>query len=311
MNQRFGNGYVAATATKKAAEQFLLSMFGDEPEISLGVVQKVLGRCGYEVEKALDALLEVSSSSRKSQCSSSEQTRKNYAEVLAGPPPQAHSCMGASLSHTVMESLFNSPKRSDEEPRTMDSCKKRVVHDHSLGPELDVAKGSEYDAYRREAKQHWDSVKSCHEKAATAYSNGSKAYASYLSEHAKAKVKMAREADEKASQEIFKAKNRDKGIKGDVLTIDLHGQHVNEAMKLLKVHIQYGTDSQSLRFLRVITGHGAGKSIVKQSVIKFFQREGIKYSEENPGAVMIKLASQRDCFRYMDRDVRSTICSVS
>lgn len=81
-------------------------------------------------------------------------------------------------------------------------------------------------------------------------------------------------------------------------------------MKHLKMHIQYGTNMQSLRFLRVVTGHGAGKSIVKQSVIKFFQKEGIKYSEENPGAVLIKLGSQRDHFKFMDRDVRR-ICSVN
>ena len=29
----------------------------------------------------------------------------------------------------------------------------------SLGPEFDVAKGAEYDAYRATEKQHWDSVR--------------------------------------------------------------------------------------------------------------------------------------------------------
>ncbi|PRQ18188.1 putative Smr domain-containing protein [Rosa chinensis] len=307
MTSKTRQGSLAAT-TKEDAEQFLCSMFGDESEISLGVVKDVLGQCGCEVEKALDALLELSSSSRKRRCSS-EYIRKNYAEVLVGPS-QAHRSTSANLSQMV-ESLFNNSKRSlqNEEPRTMNSWKNSVKElQDSLGPEFDVAKGAEYDAYRSTAKEHWDSVKSYHQKAATAYSNGSRAYAGYLSEQAKAKAKLAREVDEKASQEIFKAKNKDKGIKNDVMTIDLHGQHVNEAMKFLKMHIQYGTNTQSLRFLRVITGHGAGKSIVKHSVIKFFQKEGIKWSEENPGALLIKLGSQRDYFRFMDRDVRS-ICS--
>ena len=98
-----------------------------------------------------------------------------------------------------------------------------------------------YDAYRGTAKQHWDSVTSYHQKAATAYSNGSIAYAGYLSQEAKVKAKMAREAEEKASLEIFKAKNKDKGIENDVMTIDLHGQHVKQAIKLLKIHLLYGT----------------------------------------------------------------------
>ncbi|XP_050369227.1 SMR domain-containing protein At5g58720-like [Argentina anserina] len=176
-------------------EQFLCSMFGNESEISLGVIKEVLGRCGYEVEKALDALLDLSSSSRKKQCAS-EHSRKNYAEVLVGPP-KAHS---ENLSQMVMASLFNNSKRNhqDQKPRTMDSCKHSVKKSQeSLVPKFGVAKGAEYDACRSTAKQHWDSAKSYNEKAATGYSNGSRAYVSYLSEQAKAK--MATEADEKAS----------------------------------------------------------------------------------------------------------------
>ncbi|KAK9927976.1 hypothetical protein M0R45_025134 [Rubus argutus] len=306
----FGNGVAATTAEE--AEQFLCSMLGDESEVSLGVVRDVLCQCGYEVEKALDALLELASSSRK-RSNSSEYTRQTYAHVLAGTS-EAHRSRSSNLSQMVLESLFVYPKTSDpqyQEPRTMKSWKNLVKElQDGKGPEFDVAKGSEYDAYRGTAKQHWDSVTSYHQKAATAYSNGSRAYAGYLSQEAKEKAKMALEAEEKASQEIFKAKNKDKGIKNDVMTIDLHGQHVKQAIKLLKIHLLYGTNAQGIRFLRVITGHGAGKSILKQSVIKLLQNEGVKWSEENPGALLIKLASQRDYFRFMERDVR-TVCSVS
>lgn len=73
----FGNGVAATTAEE--AEQFLCSMLGDESEVSLGVVRDVLCQCGYEVEKALDALLELSSSSSNTWYSS----RQSYAEVPA------------------------------------------------------------------------------------------------------------------------------------------------------------------------------------------------------------------------------------
>jgi DNA-nicking Smr family endonuclease len=277
----------------------------------LGIVRDVLCKCGYEVEKALDALLELASSSCN-RGNSLEYTSKTYAHVLAGTS-EAHRNRSSNLSQMVLESLFNYTKTSPQyqEPRTMKSWKTSVKElQDSKGPEFDVAKGAEYDAYRGTAKQHWDSVTSYRQKAATAYSNGSRAYAGYLSQEAKVKAKMAREAEEKASQEIFKAKNKDKGIENDVMTIDLHGQHVKQAMKLLKIHLLYGTNAQGIRFLRVITGHGAGKSILKQSVIKLLQNEGVKWSEENPGALLIKLALQRDYFRFMERDVR-TVCSVS
>ncbi|XP_004301204.1 PREDICTED: uncharacterized protein LOC101302946 [Fragaria vesca subsp. vesca] len=250
-------------------------MLGDESELNLGVVRDVLSLCGYEVERALDALLELSSSS------SSEtwycvgllgDTDQSYAEVLAGSTSGAHrSSSSDDLSKIVLESLFNkSNKRSrpdKEEPRTMNSWKKsaKKVQDSSES-KLVVARGGEYDAYRGAAKQHWDSVTSDYQKAANAYSNGSRAYAGYLSEQAKVKAKLAREADEK---------------------------HVKQAMRLLKIQLVDGANEQSLRRLRVITGRGAERSVLKQSVIRHVQNEGIKWREENPGAVLIKLASQR------------------
>lgn len=107
MTSKTRQGSVAAT-TKEDAEQFLCSMFGDESEISLGVVKDVLGQCGYEVEKALDALLELSSSSRKRRCSS-EYIRKNYAEVLVGPS-QAHRSTSANLSQMVWNLCLTTPR---------------------------------------------------------------------------------------------------------------------------------------------------------------------------------------------------------
>ncbi|XP_050378266.1 SMR domain-containing protein At5g58720-like [Argentina anserina] len=290
MTSRYG---VAATRQEEEAEQFLWSMLGDESELNLGVVRDVLFQCGYEVEKALDAFLELSSSSSSETWYCVGDTHHSYVEVLAGSTSGTHRCTNTDdISQMVVESFFNKSKRrrTEKEPRTINSRKKSVKQ---VQDSLDVAKGAEYDAYRGSAKQHWQSVTSHYQKAANAYSSGSRAYAGYLSEQAKVKAKLAREADEKASQEIFKARNKDKGVENDVMTIDLHGQHVKQAMRLLKLHLADGAKEQSLRRLRVITGCGARKSILKQSVIRLVQNEGIKWREENPGAVVIKLASLR------------------
>ncbi|KAL2239146.1 UNVERIFIED_CONTAM: SMR domain-containing protein, partial [Sesamum indicum] len=111
--------------------------------------------------------------------------------------------------------------------------------------------------------------------------------------------KMAREADEKASQDIFSARNE--SIE-NVITIDLHGQHIKQAMKLLKLHLLFGAYVRSVRSFRVITGcgsHGVGKSKLKNSVINLLQKEGITWSEENRGTLFIRLDGQRD-FSFLD-----------
>ncbi|KAM1494817.1 hypothetical protein ACFXTI_029144 [Malus domestica] len=343
----FGNG---GAAGEEEAEQFLCSMLGDESDLSLAVVRDVLCQCEYDVEKALDALLEVSSSyeqscsrsdysmffkedsrhpfeqsdaltDRASDCTSHSSEYEqdniwNYGKVLTNS--EAHSPVSpkstpAELPQKVLESLFNISKSPEYEPKTM-NWKNVATKLQSLAPGYNVCtsgaaeaqqdtyvKGDEYHGFRGTAKEHWDSVRSYYQKAATAYSRGAREHAGYLAEQGRIQTKLAQVADERASQEIFKARN--KGIE-NVITIDLHGQHVKQAMKLLKIHLLFGTYAQSVQFLRVITGYGShdyGKSKLKQSVIELVENEGIQWSEENRGAVLIKLGSHRE-FSFLDAE---------
>uniref|UniRef100_A0A453EH35 Smr domain-containing protein n=1 Tax=Aegilops tauschii subsp. strangulata TaxID=200361 RepID=A0A453EH35_AEGTS len=112
--------------------------------------------------------------------------------------------------------------------------------------------------------RHYDTMKGYYQKAAVAYSKGDKSYASYLAEEGKHYRELGRKEDEKASREIFEARN--KHITNTV-TIDLHGQHVKQAMKLLKVHMLVCVCMPST-LLRVITGcgvEGTGKGKIKRS----------------------------------------------
>ncbi|KAH0997522.1 hypothetical protein GBA52_021386 [Prunus armeniaca] len=313
----FGNGVAIG---EEDAEQFLCSMLGDESELSLAVVRDVLCQCGYDVEKPTDRASDCTSHSSESELQDniwySGYSCRNYAKVLASSEaqsPVSPRSTPAELPQKVLESLFNISKSPEYEPTAMNW--KNVVNKlQSLAPGFDVCtsssaeaqkdafvKGDEYHAFRGTAKEHWDSVRSHYQKAATAYSKGSREYAGYLADQGKVQTKLAREADERASQDIFKARN--KGIE-NVITIDLHGQHVKQAMKLLKIHLLFGTYAQSVQFLRVITGcgsHGVGKSKLKQSVIKLIENEGIKWSEENQGTVLIKLGAQKE-FSFLDSE---------
>ncbi|RVW56569.1 SMR domain-containing protein [Vitis vinifera] len=348
---------------------------------------------------ALDALLVLSDSlhepSMNSRCSYSAKSKRdtrflcsdngivlrtkhflrgNYAEVLASSEtcsPSSPRISQLDPAQQVLEYLFNIPKSSEQEPSTMNwrNVAKKM---ESLGQGFDFhrsgvvepqpnsyAKGDEYQAYRKAANQQWDSVKSCYQKAATAYSKGELTYAAYLSDQGKVQTKVAREADEKASQNIFEARN--KSIK-NVITIDLHGQHVKQAIRLLKFisYLEYMCPgyhwmwvswcgevkaetigameaSSHVWFLAVfkkafkayaswldsgreeervdIYIDGEDEKAVKYDdnsledptmpcfiwVINLMEKEGIEWSEENRGTVIIKLDGQRD-FRFLESD---------
>ncbi|KAL3518064.1 hypothetical protein ACH5RR_020653 [Cinchona calisaya] len=343
--------------SKEEAEEFVYSMLGDDCELGMPVVSDVLCGCGYDVEKALNVLLELSSSLaeqshignsnaniREDACSNLEgnssltdrtsdstsysseseypenagyieHVGRSHFQVLTGIDShfsKSHAHSEPELSQQVLESLFNmpTPKSAEHEPNTM-NWRNIVKKLTSLGQgthpgeaasmQYSAAKGDDYQVFRQSAKQHWESMKFCYQKAATAFSNGERDYAAVLSEQGRTHNKMAREAEEKASQDIFKARN--KAIE-NMITIDLHGQHVKQAMRLLKLHLLFGAYVRSVRSFRVITGcgrHGVGKSKLKQSVINLLEREGIEWSEENSGTLLIRLDQQTQ-FTFLDSD---------
>ncbi|XVF46738.1 hypothetical protein PTKIN_Ptkin03bG0052500 [Pterospermum kingtungense] len=352
------NSATRSVFVKEEAEQFLCSMLGDECELSMAVVRDVLSQCGYNVEKALDALLDLSASSfeqykncndsvknrqdtgflsecadsitdRASDCTSNSSESelpdsiwsmrygcRNYSKVLASFEAPLPSCPRSNVSdlpQDVLDSLFKIPKSYKQEPSTM-NWRNVAKQMQSLGSGMDVcpssvaepehdiyAKGDEYNQFRKTAKEHWDSMRSYYQKAAEAHSKREWEYAAYLSDQGKIQTKLAREAEERASQDIFKARN--KGFE-NVKTIDLHGQHVKQAMRLLKLYLLFGTHVPSARTLRVITGcgmHGMGKSKLKQSVIKLLEKEGIQWREENRGTVLVKLDGHRE-FSFLESD---------
>ncbi|KAI4340342.1 hypothetical protein MLD38_025190 [Melastoma candidum] len=327
----------------KEKVQFLCTMLGEENELNFDVVRDVLCQCAYDVERALDVLLDFSASSHEHanivfanhpdngdgiNDSASDYTshscdselpdniwslgvnRRNSPEPSTIPeiqflPPNGDSKLNASQE--VLGSLYKVSKSPQHAPKTMNWRKmaKKMgafgsgydVPDCPTKPPVIPAEGGEYSLLRTKAQHHWDSMKSSYQKAAAAYSRGDKSYAAYLSDQGRKYSVMGQAADEKASLEIFKVRN--KNIENDV-TIDLHGQHVKQALNLLKIHLLL----PSIKKLRVITGcgtHGMGKSKLKQSVLKLAEKEGIEWIEENRGTIMLKLDGQTD-YSFVDSD---------
>nr|GMD18845.1 SMR domain-containing protein At5g58720 isoform X1 [Ipomoea batatas] len=346
---------VESYSSEEDIEQFLCSMLGEESQLSFSVVRDVLCQCGYDADKALNILLELSASSveqskqtntgeeallfpesndnftdRISDSSSSSgsdfQENMGYAgnpcrnqlNLLDGVehslPRQGNS--ESQLSKEVLKSLFNmpTPKSVEHEPGTLNwrnvvtkmtslGLKSEPSPANSIADPHNYAKRDDYQVFREASTCHWESMKLYYQKAASAFANGERQYAGYLADQGRAQNRKALEAEEKASQNIFEARN--KSIE-NIITIDLHGQHVKEAMRLLKLHLLFGAFGRSVRLFRVITGcggQGVGKSKLKLTVINLLEKEGIKWSEENRGTLLIKLHGQTNfSFLYSDSD---------
>ncbi|XP_078428207.1 smr (Small MutS Related) domain-containing protein isoform X2 [Wolffia australiana] len=343
------------------AEEFLCSMLGGSCDLDPAVVKDVFGHSGYDVEKALDALLDLcdstSNRSTKKMYGDHEeraQTERSIHDTLNGgnnnykplrghlvtqsypsgmkaahEPSMGHDDRDNARSHEssemqflmeysrgklnlqqdVLESLFNVPIMSKQESGSMNWKKalKNVEYfaqgfeynPTSSSIKRDEAEG--YKGFRSAADQHREAMKSFYQQAAVAYAKGDRAHASYLSEKGNGFRKLAQTADEKASQAIFEARNKD--IRNAV-TIDLHGQHVKQAMKLVKVHLLLLAYVPSIKFLRVITGYGThsiGKGRLKQSVTGLLRKEDIPWSEENPGTLVIEIDRSKK-YSFMDVD---------
>ncbi|CAO2199637.1 unnamed protein product [Urochloa humidicola] len=347
------------------AEQFLCSMLGDNSELGMGVVRDVLGQYGYDVEKALDALLDISGVSSAQnmethhpnsgrngtshlnmfprnglsagilpagnkrsprqltdqECNTSLQSELghgfpwcqpqiSYAKAVMEAPRSTLPSRSTEVKadpQQVLDSLFKIeiPELRTYEPSSMDW--KKVVKKLQSFNSAVASNGQEkpqtgngYREFRGVAARHYDKMKEYYQKAALAYSKGDKSYAAYLAEEGKHYRELARIEDEKASRNIFEARN--KHITNTV-TIDLHGQHVQQAMKLLKVHMMICICMPSV-LLRVITGcgsEGTGKGKIKRSVIELAEKEQIEWREENSGTIALRLGGPRE-YRFLEYD---------
>ncbi|KAG2594773.1 hypothetical protein PVAP13_5KG017800 [Panicum virgatum] len=360
--ERDGGGSSARKYSVEEAEQFLCSMLGDNSELGMGVVRDVLGQYGYDVEKALDALLDISgvssiqnmeaqhpnagrnctwhltmfpgngqssdnlpASNKRSPCQVSntslqselgneflwDEPQISYAKAVMEAPRlstlPSRSTEVKANPQQVLDSLFKIPEMRTYEPSSMDWKKvvKKLQSFNSTATSNNQERpktGDGYREFRGVAARHYDTMKEYYQKAALAYSKGDKSYAAYLAEEGKHYRELARMEDEKASRNIFEARN--KHITNTV-TIDLHGQHVQQAMKLLKVHMMICICMPSV-LLRVITGcgsEGTGKGKIKRSVIELAEKEHIEWREENSGTIALRLGGPREyCFLEYDSD---------
>ncbi|XP_010623427.1 NEDD4-binding protein 2 isoform X2 [Fukomys damarensis] len=151
-----------------------------------------------------------------------------------------------------------------------------------------------YDDYRAEAFLHQQRRTECYSKAKEAYQMGKKHVATFYAQQGSLHERKMKEANHLAAVEIFEKVNASL-LPQNVL--DLHGLHVDEAIKHLMTVLQQKTEEFKQNggkpYLSVITGRGnhsqGGVARIKPAVIKYLTSHSFRFSEIKPGCLKVML----------------------
>lgn len=154
---------------------------------------------------------------------------------------------------------------------------------------------AEYDRLRDLARSEGDKKRSCFDQAHQAYERGDGAGAKELSDEGKRHQQKQAEYNKQASDFIFRENNAPGRVAED--TIDLHGQFVEEAERILEDRIRYAR-STGQSHLHVIVGRGNHSTghvqKIKPRVEQVCQELGLDYAtEENDGRIYVSLTGDR------------------
>lgn len=164
----------------------------------------------------------------------------------------------------------------------------RAFH-HADNDDDDVER--EYDRLRDLAREEANKRNQCFERSQQAYQSGDGAAAKELSNEGKRHAQKMEDYNRQASEYIFRENNAAGRVTGSC--IDLHGQFVEEAERMLEQRIRADRD-RGQEHLHAIVGkgnHSTGHVQKLKPRIEALCRElGLKYStEENAGRIYINL----------------------
>ncbi|KAK2066553.1 hypothetical protein P8C59_000359 [Phyllachora maydis] len=154
---------------------------------------------------------------------------------------------------------------------------------------------AEYDRLRDLARQEAGKMSSCFDRAHQAHEHGDGAGAKALSNEGKQHQAQRDAYNKQASEYIFRENNAPGHVAED--TIDLHGQFVEEAERILEARIR-DAQARSQSHLHVIVGkghHSVGHvQKIKPAVERLCQELGLDCAtEENEGRIYVDLTGRR------------------
>lgn len=324
-----------AISMPKDTEDFLFKMLGDGFQIDRDAIQKVLDRCGYDLQKSMDKLLDMSVATLDKRNGHPGEPSEKLEDIY--PKLESSSCQNKSLRKSssgsngnrvldtqkeVLASLFNVNERSEESPvkTPANIAVKRTravgeetepptdpTADHKIDPiysrqdyKDDEGEEDSYQILRKAVKEYRSTMKEYYKAAAKAYAEGDFVRAGKLMEKGHIFNQKAREADEESAEKIFETRYMDTQ---EVFTLDLHADGAKEAIRLLKCYLSSLSSIPSIKYLKVImetNDEDITKGARKRRILKLLEKESISWIEEGTaGTILICLEKiNRKCLSF-------------
>ncbi|XP_057544230.1 putative nuclear RNA export factor SDE5 isoform X2 [Amaranthus tricolor] len=306
-------------------EKFLFDMFGHGFQLERSTIREMLGQCGYDMKKSLEALLDLTAvtldrrnnllegrhvhSNSKNLSSSSRIQKQAYA--ISNGCSTMRSNEKYDRQEESLSAVFPAPEQRDLSfsasipGSATSSCATRVVIEpvkdiagdfkakttmSHLDKLKDVVEEGSYNTLRKAVKEHRETMKKYYKDAAEAFARGDRDQALALLEKGQFFYKKAREADEESVAKIFETSTGDDTVEDEV-SLDLQDHNVKEAIQLVKLHLRTLSGIPFVRNLKILIGNGdRDVKKLKRLIFKLLDKEGISWIEdEKCGTILIRL----------------------
>ncbi|WCJ32165.1 silencing defective 5 [Euphorbia peplus] len=296
-------------------EEFLFKMLGEGFQLDRHKIQEVLGLCGYDMQKSVDELLDLSAVTmeRREDAGMADSVQGDGATIMSGnfSPKAKGRKAKTALEKELLHSLFDLPGRCVEAPtrtlpRKVVKKPKRFgklvvealhdghMQDMSSTEESLVSKGNandddddnSYNDLREAVKEYWITTKEYYKAAITAFTQGDHARANKLLEQGQFFNQRAREMDAKSCEKLLETREDD-----EAMFINLHDLGAKEAVQILRLHLGSLSGIPGVKYLRLLVNRSDDDSTKgarkKLQIVKQLEKEGIKWEEEENGRRML------------------------
>ncbi|XP_021726103.1 putative nuclear RNA export factor SDE5 isoform X1 [Chenopodium quinoa] len=274
-------------------EDFLFKMLGDGFQLDTQMIHQVLGLCGYDLEKSMETLVDLSASTlEKSDDVVSGCAEKEMYVYLKNGPNSNKLQSGSSLSNDglvkennkesrrknnanydlqkeILGSLFSAPERVEKLPRKTSVRSSRTYGRTAVEPVIETSIEQTFVALKPLADYN-EVIDKYDEDSFPALRQAVKEYWTIMKEYCKAATAAYSKGDREKADKLMKEcqfynrKARDADEKSakkvlesrpeDEVLLDISTLELKEAIKLLKRHLSNLSGIPTIRYLKVSVG---------------------------------------------------------
>ncbi|KAL1569903.1 hypothetical protein AAHA92_01319 [Salvia divinorum] len=233
--------------------EFLYKMLGTGFQLDMGVIQQVIGQCGYNMPMCIDKLLDISAA-----------TLEKSDDVI-----------GIATTNQKMNNIHNVGSTSCPKQSQLLSgsfCMPQCVNYE--------ANEASYDELRKAVMENWVTMKVYYKASMDAFIRKEFESAQNLLEQGDFYKTKAREADEKSAQKLIENSNKE-----EEYCINVHYLEPKDALYHMKLHLSSLCGLPSIQFMKVVVGTAGDKKDKRRKLLitKLLEEEGITWAEEGNG----------------------------